>query len=176
MNYTEYLKSKNITVQTSAKQLKKMLEDYKANSSSFVNSFKNLKCKEENNELQPADLLSKALDWKESISEFDKTVKTNYDMLVNIIQSVIDTKDTNKEIIREKKIKESLEVPDYVKTFEYKDVNLFETVLQCKPNKHDRELYKNFVIVGEQVAYSHNDTITLINTDLKNEKLEIRIV
>ena len=173
MNYTEYLKSKNITIQTSAKQLKKMLEDYKKNSSSFATPFKNLKVKEGDNEIQASDLGMKIVEWLPSIKEFDKTLNNSYDAIVNIIQNVIDTKDTNKEIIKERKVKESIEVPDYVKAFEYKDVNLFETVMNCKPNEHDRKLYKNFVIVGEQVAYSHNDSITLINTDLKNEKLEI---
>ena len=174
MNYTEYLKSKNITVQTSARQLKKMLEAYKKDASSFTKAFGQVKIKQDNKDIEPSDFLATALDWKESISEFDNTVKTNYDMLVNLFESVIKTKETNKEIVKEHKVKETLEVPDYAnKGYEYKDVNLFETVLNCKPNEHDRELYKNFVIVGEQVAYSHNDSITLINTDLKNERLEI---
>lgn len=150
-----------------------MLEAYKKDASSFTKAFGQIKIKQDNKDIEPSDFLATALDWKDSISQFDNTVKTNYDMLVKIFESVIETKDTNKEIVREKKVKESLEIPDYVKKYEYKDVNLFETVLNCKPNEHDRELYKNFVIVGEQVAYSHNDSITLINTDLKNERLEI---
>lgn len=150
-----------------------MLEAYKKDASSFTKAFGLVKIRQDNKDIEPSDFLATALDWKDSISQFDNTVKTNYDMLVKIFESVIETKDTNKEIVREKKVKESLEIPDYVKKYEYKDVNLFETVLNCKPNEHDRELYKNFVIVGEQVAYSHNDSITLINTDLKNERLEI---
>lgn len=173
MNYNEYIKSKNIIVQSSSRQLKKMLESYKADASSFTKAFGNLKIKQNGVDVTPSDFLSTALDWKDSISTFDNTVKTNYDMLVNLFTSIIESKDTNKEIIREKKVKESLEVPDYIKKYEYKDVNLFETVLTCKPNEHDRKFYSNFVIVGEQVAYSHNDSITLINTDLKNERLEI---
>jgi len=173
MNYNEYLKGKNITFQTSAKNLKKALEEYKKDSSSFVKTFKNLKCKENDTNLDPTEFLQRVIDWKDSIQELDKDVHNTYDVIVKMIESVIETKDTNKQIVKQSKINESLNVPDYIKSYEYKDVNLFETVLNCKPNKHDRELFKNFIIVGEQVAYCHDDSITLINTDLKNEKLEI---
>lgn len=147
MNYNEYLKSKNITVTTSAKNLTKMLEAYKADSSSFAKAFKGLKVKEGDTEIEPSDFCMKVVDWKDSITEFDQTAKNTYDILVNIFKAVIDTKNTNKEIIKQKKVDDSLNVPDYTKSFEYRDVNLFETVLNCKPNKYDRELYKNFIIV-----------------------------
>lgn len=123
--------------------------------------------------MQPLEFLQRILDWKDSIQETDTSVKNTYDIIVNMFESVIETKDTNKQIVKQNKINDSLNIPDYIKSYEYKDVNLFETVLNCKPNKHDRELFKNFIIVGEQVAYCHNDSISLINTDLKNERLEI---
>ena len=67
MNYTEYLKSKNITVQTSARQLKKMLEAYKKDASSFTKAFGQVKIKQDNKDIEPSDFLATALDWKESI-------------------------------------------------------------------------------------------------------------
>jgi hypothetical protein len=150
-----------------------LLDEYKKNPSSFTKSFSTLKCKENDTPIEPADFIQRVCDWKDSIQELDKDVHNTYDIVVKIMEGVIETKDTNKQIVKQKKINDSLNVPDYIKSYDYKDVNLFETVLNCKPNAHDRELFKNFIIVGEQVAYSHNDSITLINTDLKNEKLEI---
>lgn len=150
-----------------------MLEAYKENSSSFCKTFEKMKLTKNGEQYDISDFNADLTDWQDSIKELDPKNKTGYDIRVNLLESIIETKDTNKQIVKENKVKDSLNVPDYIKTYEYKDVNLFETVLNCKPNKHDREIYKNFVIVGEQVAYSHDDSITLINTDLKNEKLEI---
>lgn len=173
MNYTEYLKNKSIYISTSASKLKKMLDDYKKDSCHFTSTFKNLYVTENGNKLEPAEFLTMVVDWKDSIVELDKTVHNTFDIIVAIFESVIKSKEESKVLIKSNKVNESLNVPDYIKTYEYKDVSLFETVLKCKPNQHDREIFNNFVIVGEQVAYSHNDSITIINTDLKNERLEI---
>ena len=173
MNYTEYLKNKNIYISTSASKLKKMLDAYKKDSCHFTTTFKNLYVTENGNKLEPAEFLTLIVDWKDSITELDKSVHNTYDIIVALIESIIKSKEESKVLIKSSKVNESLNIPDYIKSYEYKDVSLFETVLNCKPNQHDREIFKNFVIVGEQVAYSHNDSITIINTDLKNERLEI---
>lgn len=173
MNYTEYLKNKRIYISTSASKLKKMLDDYKKDSCHFTTTFKNLYVTENGNKLEPAEFLTMIVDWKDSITELDKTVHNTYEIIIAIFKSVIKSKEESKVLIKSSKVNESLNIPDYIKSYEYKDVSLFETVLNCKPNQHDREIFKNFVIVGEQVAYSHNDSITIINTDLKNERLEI---
>lgn len=150
-----------------------MLEAYKADPSSFKNKFEKMKLTKDGKSYDVSDFNADLTDWQDSIKELDNTVKNGYDVRVKLLESIIETKDTNKIVVKEKKVNDSLNVPDYIKTYEYKDVNLFETVLNCKPNEHDRKMFANFVIVGEQVAYSHDDSITLINTDLKNEKLEI---
>lgn len=150
-----------------------MLEAYKADPSSFCKKFDKLRLTKKGEEYTVSDFNADLTDWLDSLKELDPRNKNGYDVRVNLMDSVIETKDTNKQIVKDNKVKDSLNIPDYIKSYEYKDVNLFETVLNCKPNKHDREMFKNFVIVGEQVAYSHDDSITLINTDLKNEKLEI---
>jgi hypothetical protein len=150
-----------------------MLEAYKQNPSSFFKTFEKMRLTKDGNPYDVSDFNADLTDWQDSIKELDQTVKNGYDIRVKLLENVIETKDTNKQIVKENKVKDSLNVPDYIKPYEYKDVNLFETVLNCKPNEHDRKMFANFVIVGEQVAYSHDDSITLINTDLKNEKLEI---
>ena len=150
-----------------------MLEAYKQNPSSFFKTFEKMRLTKDGNPYDVSDFNADLTDWQDSIKELDPRNKTGYDIRVNLIENVIETKDTNKQLVKENKVKDSLNVPDYIKPYEYKDVNLFETVLNCKPNEHDRKMFANFVIVGEQVAYSHDDSITLINTDLKNEKLEI---
>ena len=173
MNYVDYLKSKEISISTSALKLKRMLEAYKKDPSHFTTAFKGLYVTEKNSKLDVSEFLSMILDWKDSVAAFDPSVKNNYDLITNLFESVIANKEEAKQSIKQLKVNESLTVPDYVKSYSYEDVNLFETVLQCKPNEHDRKLFKNFIIVGEQVAYCHDESITLINTDLKNEKLEI---
>ena len=173
MNYIDYLKSKDISISTSALKLKRMLETYKKDPSHFTSAFKGLYVTEKNSKLDVSEFLSMILDWKDTVATFDPSVKNNYDLISNLFESVITNKEQSKQAIKSLKVNESLTVPDYVKSYTYEDVNLFETVLQCKPNEHDRKLFKNFIIVGEQVAYCHDESITLINTDLKNEKLEI---
>lgn len=173
MNYTEYLKNKNITISTSALKLKRMLEDYKKDQCHFTTTFKNLAAFENGNKLEPADFLTMIIDWLDSIKELDNSVKNCYDLIVNLFTDVIKFKEEAKARIKLEKVDDTLNKPDYIKSHEYEDVSLFETVLNCKPNEHDRLMYKNFIIVGEQVAYCHDDSITMINTDLKNERLEI---
>lgn len=173
MNYTEYLKNKNITITTSSTKLKKMLEDYKKDSCHFTTTFKNLAVLENGNRLEPADFLTMLVNWLDSIKELDNSVKNCYDLIVTLFEDVIKSKEEAKSRIKLQKVDDSINKPDYIKSYEYEDVSLFETVLSCKPNEHDRLLYKNFIIVGEQVAYCHDDSITMINTDLKNERLEI---
>ena len=173
MNYIDYLKSKDISISTSALKLKRMLETYKKDPSHFTSAFKGLYVTEKNSKLDVSEFLSMILDWKDTVATFDPSVKNNYDLISNLFESVITNKEQSKQAIKSLKVNESLTVPDYVKSYTYEDVNLLETVLQCKPNEHDRKLFKNFIIVGEQVAYCHDESITLINTDLKNEKLEI---
>ena len=169
MNYIDYLKSKEISISTSALKLKRMLEAYKKDQSHFTTAFKGLYVSEKNSKLDVSEFLSMIIDWKDSVSTFDPSVKNNYDLISNLFESVIANKEQSKQAIKSIKVNESLTVPDYVKSYVYEDVNLFETVLNCKPNEHDRKLFNNFIIVGEQVAYCHNDSIKLINTDLKNE-------
>ena len=173
MNYIDYLKSKEITISTSALKLKRMLEAYKKDPSHFTIAFKGLYVSEKNRKLDVSEVLSMILDWKDSIASFDTSVKNNYDLITKLFESIISNKEEAKKSIKSVKVNESLNVPDYIKSYVYEDVNLFETVLNCKPNEHDRNLFKNFIIVGEQVAYCHDDSITMINTDLKNERLEI---
>ena len=173
MNYNDYLKSKEITISTSALKLKRMLEAYKKDPSHFTIAFKGLYVSEKNRKLDVSEVLSMILDWKDSIASFDTSVKNNYDLITKLFESIISNKEEAKKSIKSVKVNESLNVPDYIKSYIYEDVNLFETVLNCKPNEHDRKLFKNFIIVGEHVAYCHEDTIKLINTDLKNERLEI---
>lgn len=173
MNYNDYLKSKEITINTSALKLKRMLEAYKKDPSHFTTAFKGLYVSEKNTKLDISEFLSMILDWKDSIASFDTSVKNNYDLITKIFESIITKKEEAKKSIKSVKVNESLSVPDYIKSYTYEDVNLFETVLNCKPNEHDRKLFNNFIIVGDQVAYCHEDSIKLINTDLKNEKLEI---
>lgn len=173
MNYNDYLKSKEITINTSALKLKRMLEAYKKDPSHFTTAFKGLYVSEKNTKLDISEFLSMILDWKDSIVSFDTSVKNNYDLITKIFESIITKKEEAKKSIKSVKVNESLSVPDYIKSYTYEDVNLFETVLNCKPNEHDRKLFNNFIIVGDQVAYCHEDSIKLINTDLKNEKLEI---
>lgn len=173
MNYSEYLKNKNITITTSSSKLKKMLEDYKKDSCHFTTTFKNLAAFENGNKLEPADFLTMLVNWLDSIKALDNSVKNCYDLIINLFTDVIKFKEEAKARIKLEKVDDSINKPDYIKSYEYEDVSLFETVLNCKPNEHDRLLYKNFIIVGEQVAYCHDDSITMINTDLKNERLEI---
>ena len=173
MNYIDYLKSKDITISTSALKLKRMLEAYKKDPSHFTIAFKGLYVSEKNRKLDVSEVLSMILDWKDSIASFDTSVKNNYDLITKLFESIISNKEEAKKSIKSVKVNESLNVPDYIKSYVYEDVNLFETVLNCKPNEHDRNLFRNFIIVGEQVAYCHDDSITMINTDLKNERLEI---
>lgn len=173
MNYNDYLKSKEISINTSALKLKRMLEAYKKDPSHFTTAFKGLYVNERNTKLDVSDFLSMMIDWKESIASLDPSVKNNFDLITKIFESVINQKEEAKKAIKSIKVNESLSVPDYIKSYTYEDVSLFETVLNCKPNEHDRKLFENFIIVGEQVAYCYNDGIKLINTDIKNEKLEI---
>ena len=173
MNYSEYLKNKDITITTSSTKLKKMIEDYKKDQCHFTTTFKNLLVFEKGVKLEPADFLTMLINWLDNIKELDNSVKNCYDLIVNLFTDVIKFKEEAKARIKLEKVDDSINKPDYIKSYVYEDVSLFETVLNCKPNEHDRLLFKNFIIVGEQIAYCHDDSITMINTDLKNERLEI---
>ena len=51
MNYIDYLKSKDISISTSALKLKRMLEAYKKDPSHFTTAFKGLYVTEKNSKL-----------------------------------------------------------------------------------------------------------------------------
>ena len=135
MNYIDYLKSKEISISTSALKLKRMLEAYKKDPSHFTTAFKGLYVSEKNSKLDVSEFLSMIIDWKDSVSTFDPSVKNNYDLITNLFESVIANKEQSKQAIKSIKVNESLKVPDYVKSYIYEDVNLFETVLSIETPK-----------------------------------------
>ena len=72
MNYNDYLKSKEITISTSALKLKRMLEAYKKDPSHFTIAFKGLYVSEKNRKLDVSEVLSMILDWKDSIASLTR--------------------------------------------------------------------------------------------------------
>ena len=71
MNYSEYLKNKDITITTSSTKLKKMIEDYKKDQCHFTTTFKNLLVFEKGIKLEPADFLTMLINWLDNIKELD---------------------------------------------------------------------------------------------------------
>lgn len=176
-SYVEYLASKQIKFATTATKIKHMLEAYKAsNGNSFADSFKNLHTYI-NGVDSPAPVFFTLLSsFETDIKSFDTSVTGLYDIVLKTFTEVIDTKIEKKKQAVVDKAKSSIGTPDYAKyDEELKDVNIFETVLICKPNQHDRDLFKNFILVGEQVAYLQNNTMSLIYTDKDSNKLNMGI-
>jgi hypothetical protein len=173
MTYSEFLKSKNIKINVSALKIKHMLEAYSMDPQ-FLIAFKNLFAKRDDEDMTAQSMLNfitdnldalKAIEGKASIDE----------VIIGLFTEVMNFKTNAKTAIKAKKAKDAVELPDYVQKYEYSSISIFESVFKCKPNKHDRDFFANFLIVDNMIAYVHDNTVSMIKMDLNNEQLMIGV-
>lgn len=171
MTYSEFLKSKNIKITVSGLKLKHMLEAYTLNPQ-FLIAFKNLYATRDDESISPQMMLTFITDNIDALKTIEGKTEIN-DVIVGIFKDVIEAKTSAKSAIKAKKAKEAVELPDYVQKYEFKSISIFESVFKCKPNKHDRDFFSNFLIVDNMIAYVHDNTVSMIKMDLNNEQLMI---
>lgn len=173
MTYNEFLKSKNIKITVSGLKLKHMLEAYTLNPQ-FLIAFKNLYATRDDENISPQMMLTFITDNIDALKAIEGKTEIN-DVIIGIFKDVIEAKTSAKSAIKAKKAKEAVELPDYVQKYEFKSISIFESVFKCKPNKHDRDFFANFLIVDNMIAYVHDNTVSMIKMDLNNEQLMIGV-
>lgn len=173
MNYSEFLKSKNIKITVSATKIKHMLEAYALNSE-FLTAFKNLFATRDGESITPQMFLTFVNDNLTILSQINGKTKID-EIITDLFKEVIQNKSTMKEEIKSKKATDAVKLPEYVQKYEYKNISIFESVFNCKPNIYDRTLFENFLIVDNMVAYIHDGSVSMIKMDLSNEQLMLGI-
>lgn len=173
MNYSEFLKNKNIKITTSAIKLKHMLDAYKLDPQ-FLTAFKNLFAERDNEPITPQMFLTFITDNIEILG----TVEDKHDIkdiIIGMFGEIIGAKYTAKSAIKEKKAADAVTLPAYVQKYEFKTISIFESIFKCKPNDADRDLFENFIVIDNMIAYTHDGTVSMIKMDLANEQLMIGI-
>ena len=175
MNYTEFLKEKNVHITTSATKLQHMLASYVLQPTDFKKTFEKMFWTRDNGDNQPGGaFLSFIGDNFKSIQSFDPKATTIFEAIKNCFTEIIESKKVAKTEFTKQKILDSLTKPDYTTNNEKcpdEDVELFSTTLQVKPNQHDRNFYRNFTTIKNSIIYSCDGTVYTISTDLKGEGL-----
>lgn len=173
MNYSEFINSKNIKISTSAVKIKHMLEAYNLNNE-FLTSFKNLYATREGETFTPKLFLTFISDNIETLSNINGKTDIK-EIIIDLFSEIIQNKSVKKEEIKTKKASDAVKLPEYVQKYEYKNISIFESVFNCKPNIYDRTLFENFIIVDNMVAYVHDGSVSMIKMDLANEQLMLGI-
>lgn len=173
MNYSEFLKSKNIRITTSALKLKHMLDAYLIEPQ-FLTAFKNLFAERNDEPITPQMFLTFITDNIEILKQIENKTDIK-DIISGLFKEIIDSKYSAKSAMKEKKAKEAVTLPSYVQKYEFKTISIFESVFKCKPNQYDRDLFENFLIVDNMIAYVHDGSVSIIKMDLANEQLMIGI-
>lgn len=173
MNYSEFLKNKNIKITTSALKLKHMLDAYKLEPQ-FLTTFKNLYAERNDEAMSPQMFLTFITDNLDTL----KTIEDKYDIkdiIIGMFGEIIGSKYAAKTKIKEKKAQDAVNLPAYVQKYEFKNISIFESVFKCKPNEADRTLFENFIVIDNMIAYTHDGTVSMVKMDLANEQLMIGI-
>ena len=176
MNYTEFLKEKNVHVSTSAIKLQHMLASYVLEPTNFKKTFEKMFWTRDGGDNQPGgQFLSFIGDNLKSIQSFDPKATTIFEAIKHCFTEIIESKKVLKTEFTKQKVADSIALPDYIKigkrNYEDFDVEIFRTTLQITPNKFDKELYKSFTSIKNTIVYSCDDTVYTISTNLKGEEL-----
>jgi hypothetical protein len=173
MNYSEFLKSKNIRITVSAIKIKHMLEAYMYDPE-FLTAFKNLYVTRDDEKLSPQMFLAFITDNMQLLSQINGKMDIK-DIVKDLFTEIIHTKTAMKAEIKTKKATDAVNLPGYVQKYDFKTISIFDSVFNCKPNVHDRTLFENFLIVDNMIAYMHDGTVSIIKMDLSGEQLMMGI-
>ena len=157
MNYTEFLKEKNVHITTSATKLQHMLAAYVVEPTDFKRTFEKMFWTRDGGDNQPGGaFLSFVGDNFKSIQSFDPKATTVFEAIKNCFTEIIESKKVLKTEFTKQKVADSIALPDYIKigkrNYEDFDVEIFRTTLQITPNKFDKELYKNFTSIKNTIV------------------------
>lgn len=165
MEIITFLKENEIKVDSSAKSLTKMLDNYMENFD-FEKSFKRIAISRSGEAMTPKSFVNFTSDNLEKIKQIESKVNSLRAALAYVIGQIIGFKEQASNDIKAKRVEQAAKIPDYydLARSSLVPVDLFD-VVDYKTNEHDRKLYKCFKNAGEHIVFCSKDTAKLITQD-----------